>query len=87
VPVQLQKNLLRQFFGQAAVAQEVVRQAENHALMGPDNLGEIGNPAFRRCRQAFLHLINRPLLQSKILAANRAFIDILRARIAEGRSF
>ena len=40
--VQLQKNLLRQFFGYAPVVQEVVSQAENHGLLLPNDVGERG---------------------------------------------
>ena len=38
--VQLQKDLLRQVFRQRAVLQEVIGNAENHALMLPDQLGK-----------------------------------------------
>jgi hypothetical protein len=41
MPVQFQKNLLRRFFRQSAVVQEVIGQAEYHALVLPDNIGEV----------------------------------------------
>src|SRR5437016_8536647 len=38
--VEMQKHLLRQFFRQRPVPQEMISNAENHYLMFLDNLGE-----------------------------------------------
>ena len=38
--VEMQKHLLRQLFGQRAVPQEMISNAENHSLMFLDNLGK-----------------------------------------------
>ena len=41
MPVQLQKHVLRQFFGRGAILKEVKRDAEHHRLVAADDVLEI----------------------------------------------
>ena len=41
MPVQLQKHVLRQFFGRGAILKEVKRDAEHHRLVAADEVLEI----------------------------------------------
>ena len=74
--VQLQKNLLRQFLGYAAVVQKVVSQAENHALLLPNDVGERGQIALRRRFGIFPHA---NCCSSRANRCHALLIDILRA--------
>src|SRR6476659_9396772 len=74
--VQLQKYLLRQLLGYAAVVQEVVSQAENHALLLPNDIGERGQIALRRRFAIFPHA---NCCSSRANRCHALLIDILRA--------
>ena len=47
ISVQSQKNILRNLFGQAAVARHAQRQRKNHGLVLVNKLFEVGLPVVR----------------------------------------
>jgi len=52
MPVQLQKHVLRQFFGRGAILKEVKRDAEHHRLVAADEVLEIERLRVARVNRA-----------------------------------